>query len=1317
MVQDFVRTPDSTNVSDKITDINVNIFSTNELGEKSYYVQNNTKTDLYMYNGMYYSFDISWTIPEKNFRNQIKSGDYFYISLENSSFHFKDTDLNNPLIYEEKQIGVWGITNDRIYCEFTEDAGNSLSASGSFQAEGSLNCGLRESATITIGGVDLDVNVNPLKLPKLEIGGDAISKYGTNLLGSNEISWHILLNYAYATNYYVNHIDNLAQGVKVIDNLEDNDLIFDSSKISINVPINLPTYDDETNKYVLSSINGANLNLLYSSDTTFTVFNEETHASSKAEWSNAFNNMVTLHPETPAYGFSADRKSCMIYLGNLPDTLVYATSKEDFKQLVKSSFKLALTDTELDSLADIYGETKENGSVYYPARALDIVLTSIPESGKFASEKYENSANVTTTFPQDFSQINTGMVEINTLSGDIRTSEPKTVTLTKKDADTTKPIEGAYFRLLRKEAPDTFLPYPDSSTSPVSTDEKGQITIENLVPGTYKFEETAAAPGYDIHSFHATEFTVNDTDTNGIFIDATNKVLPKNITITKIWDDEHNKDQVRPDSIQVVLRANGVKKATATLTATNAVSGNPDKWEYTFNNLPVYDNMSGAEIQYTIDEVAPFDNYTTQINGYTITNTCTYVSKSATLTKIDYDTNKAISGAVFKLQKLVGDTWEDYKDSHGTVILKTTDNTGKLTFTGLDSGEYKFVEVSAAPGYDADKITYSSADGIFDIVNRDTPDIEITATNAVLPTSITITKVWDDSNNEHKLRPNQIQVELLNGDKVVSTATLSSKDKTDDNTWTYTFNQLPMYNPDHTLADYSVRESSTNKFYTTSVEGFVITNTCTFIAKRATLVKKDATTNDVIQGARFILEKLNEDGTTWSPIGTEKVTDENGQVSFDGLEIGTYRFTESKAAFGYDLTSVKYAGSNEFHITGTEVSDVTVTATNKQITKDLHITKIWVDDDNVDQVRPDKITLKLSVDDKELRRINLSSQNVGQNPNIWSYTISDLPVYNLETQQEINYKLEEITPENYSSEIQSSADGNDITITNTCTYTSKKATLIKKDKTTGFTLPGAEFKLQKMDTQNHWTDLETNLSTDKDGMITVTNLGIGTYRFVETKAATGYNIKSAEYSLESFTISGRQSADVTIECTNTEIEKEPIIETTTETTTIPESTTPKETTTVPESTTQKETTTVPESTTQKETTTVPESTTPKETTTVPESTTPKESTTVPESTTQKETTTISESTTQEETTTTPESTTLELPTTAPETTTPKSIISGSDSVQHSKETSKQTETSSTKSQTPVKTGDTLAIGFFILLFGSASVIIMFSYNRKENENE
>ena len=85
-----------------------------------------------------------------------------------------------------------------------------------------------------------------------------------------------------------------------------------------------------------------------------------------------------------------------------------------------------------------------------------------------------------------------------------------------------------------------------------------------------------------------------------------------------------------------------------------------------------------------------------------------------------------------------------------------------------------------------------------------------------------------------------------------------------------------------------------------------------------------------------------------------------------------------------------------------------------------------------------------------------------------------------------------------------------------------KAVLTKVDAgDAGITLPGAVFKLEKMQPDNSWVTVagSERLTTDANGLITVTGLLLGQYRFVELEPPAGYVMESqpVEFAITSAT--------------------------------------------------------------------------------------------------------------------------------------------------------------------------------------------------------
>uniref|UniRef100_UPI0023E37C7B prealbumin-like fold domain-containing protein n=1 Tax=Bacillus sp. JEM-1 TaxID=1977090 RepID=UPI0023E37C7B len=85
--------------------------------------------------------------------------------------------------------------------------------------------------------------------------------------------------------------------------------------------------------------------------------------------------------------------------------------------------------------------------------------------------------------------------------------------------------------------------------------------------------------------------------------------------------------------------------------------------------------------------------------------------------------------------------------------------------------------------------------------------------------------------------------------------------------------------------------------------------------------------------------------------------------------------------------------------------------------------------------------------------------------------------------------------------------------------------LSKVDDIDGSALKGAVFKIVDM----NGNDVRTDLTTDKDGKISVSDLRPGDYQFIETKAPTHYDLNPTPIT---FTVKKSQTATASVTASN-----------------------------------------------------------------------------------------------------------------------------------------------------------------------------------------
>lgn len=333
---------------------------------------------------------------------------------------------------------------------------------------------------------------------------------------------------------------------------------------------------------------------------------------------------------------------------------------------------------------------------------------------------------------------------------------------------------------------------------------------------------------YTVEEVAVEGYTSNGPATKDNNYTITNTHTPETITISgeKTWEDNHNQDGKRPQKITLNLLANGDKTQKSVEVKADAEG----KWEWSFTNLPKYEN--GQEIVYTVDEVA-VEGYTssgpaTKDNKYTITNTHVPATTSVSVEKVwnDEDDQDGLRPDEVKvaLYKIV----DQEEVSIGSVVTLSKENNWKGEWTDLPA--YK----------DGNAITYTVKEQMstedaknytskVEWTQTDTGmSAKITNTHTPEETSITVTKKWTDNDDKLGERPDKVTIYLLaNGEKTGDKLVLSKENK-----WTGTFEDLPV-NADGKEIKYTVSEKSVKNYnakVTGSAEkGFVVTNTHTSI--------------------------------------------------------------------------------------------------------------------------------------------------------------------------------------------------------------------------------------------------------------------------------------------------------------------------------------------------------------------------------------------------------------------------------------------------------------------------------------------------------
>lgn len=137
-------------------------------------------------------------------------------------------------------------------------------------------------------------------------------------------------------------------------------------------------------------------------------------------------------------------------------------------------------------------------------------------------------------------------------------------------------------------------------------------SFEGLAEGNYTVKELNVPEGMKSRVSE----TVLDETAKAYRVTVTNEMSSVSVSGVKVWEDENDKDRIRPESIVINLYADGKKVDSEKVTAAQ-------NWSWSFEGLNSHSN--GKEILYTISE-EPVKGYTASISGdmkegFVVTNT------------------------------------------------------------------------------------------------------------------------------------------------------------------------------------------------------------------------------------------------------------------------------------------------------------------------------------------------------------------------------------------------------------------------------------------------------------------------------------------------------------------------------------------------------------------------------------------------------------------------------------------------------------------------------------------------------------------------
>ncbi|WP_429682755.1 SpaA isopeptide-forming pilin-related protein [Bacillus mycoides] len=648
------------------------------------------------------------------------------------------------------------------------------------------------------------------------------------------------------------------------------------------------------------------------------------------------------------------------------------------------------------------------------------------------------------TEPVSF-EIKKGMTKVLSLKVENELLDKGSVEITKVDKESGAVLAGVTFEVQDEK---------DKVVTKVTTDKDGKATISDLSVGKYKLVEVESLPGYKKLA-KPVSFEIKKGMTEVLSIKVENELLDKgSVEITKVDKDSQKAlagvvFEVQDEQGKVVTEVTTDKEGKAKISDLSV-----GKYKLVEKaGLPGYKKLTepvSFEITKGMTTVLSMKVENEQLD-----------KGSVEITKVDKDSQKVLAGVVFEVQ-----------DEAGKVVTEvTTDKDGKAKIADLSAGKYKLVEKESLPGYKklAEPVSFEITKGMTEVLS-------LKIENEMVDTgNVEITKI--DKDNKVSLAGVVFEVQDETG-KVVTKVTTDKEGKanvSDLSVGKYKLvevESLPGYKKLEKPVPFEIKKGMTKSLAFTVENEMVDTG-------NVEITKIDKDSKAPLEGVVF--EVRDSKGKVVAKVTTDKA----GKANVSDLSIGKYELVEVETPAGYKPLEKPIL----FEIEKGRVTALQLTVENELVdTGNVEITK--VDKENKDaladavfeiQDEAGQVVAKITTDKKGHAQVT--------NLSVGTYKLVEVkaPKGYKQLVDPITFQIEKGMTKSLALTVENEMlDKGNVEIT-------------KVDKESQKALAGVVFEVQ--DEQGK---VVTEVTTDKEGKATISDLSVGKYKLVEKESLPGY---------------------------------------------------------------------------------------------------------------------------------------------------------------------------------------------------------------------